>query len=49
MFNMKEEYKTGIAKIDEEHEELFEIGERAYQLLKDKYINDKFDKIVDSS
>lgn len=47
MFNMKEEYKTGIAKIDEEHEELFEIGERAYQLLKDKYINDKFDKIVD--
>ena len=47
MFNMKEEYKTGIAKIDEEHEELFEIGERAYQLLKDKYTNDKFDKIVD--
>lgn len=47
MFNMKEEYKTGIENIDEQHEKLFEIGERAYQLLKDKYINDKFDKIVD--
>ncbi|MBB6624548.1 hemerythrin family protein [Clostridium gasigenes] len=46
MFEMKEEYKTGIKKIDVEHEKLFEIGERAYQLLKDKYINDKFDKIV---
>jgi len=33
MFNMKEQYKTGIENIDEQHEKLFEIGERAYQLL----------------
>ena len=47
MFNMKEEYKTGIESIDNQHEKLFEIGERAYQLLKNKYVNDKFDKVVD--
>lgn len=47
MFEMKEEYKLGVSHIDEEHEKLFQIGESAYQLLKDKYITDKFDKIVD--
>ncbi|MBZ9607684.1 hemerythrin family protein [Clostridium estertheticum] len=46
MFEMKEKYKTGIEHIDVEHEKLFEIGERAYQLLKDKYDTDKYDKIV---
>jgi len=46
MFEMKEEYKIGIPSIDEEHEKLFEIGEAAFQLLKDTYITDKFDKIV---
>lgn len=47
MFEMKEEYKLGISSIDEEHEKLFEIGERAYKLLKDPYTIDKYDKIVD--
>lgn len=46
MFEMKEEYMTGVQKIDAEHKKLFEIGERAYQLLRNKYTNDKFDKIV---
>ena len=46
MFEMKEKYKTFNLKIDEEHEKLFEIGERAYQLLMDKYDTDKYDKIV---
>ncbi len=46
MFEMKEKYKTGIEHIDVEHEKLFEIGERAYQLLIDKYDTDKYDKIV---
>jgi len=46
MFEMKEKYKTFNLKIDEEHEKLFEIGERAYQLLLDKYDTDKYDKIV---
>ena len=46
MFEMKEKYKTYNPKIDLEHEKLFEIGERAYQLLIDKYDIDKYDKIV---
>jgi len=46
MFEMKEKYKTGISLIDSEHKKLFEIGERAYQLLKDPYEMDKYDKIV---
>jgi len=46
MFEMKEEYKLGVLLIDEEHEKLFNIGERAYLLLKDKYSIDKYDKIV---
>ena len=47
MFDMKEKYKTGILLIDAEHEKLFEIGERAYQLLKSPYDTDKYDKIVE--
>ena len=47
MFQMEEKYKIGDPQIDEEHEKLFEIGERAYQLLKDPYAIDKYDKIVE--
>ena len=47
MFKMEEKYKIGVPQIDEEHEKLFEIGERAYQLLKDPYAIDKYDKIVE--
>lgn len=46
MFEMKEKYKTGIVFIDEEHKKLFEIAERAYQLLKNPYEVDKYDNIV---
>lgn len=46
MFEMQEKYKTGIPHIDLEHEKLFEIGEKAYQLLKSTYELDKYDKIV---
>ncbi|MBU3111189.1 bacteriohemerythrin [Clostridium lacusfryxellense] len=46
MFEMKEKYKTNNPKIDQEHEKLFEIGERAYQLLIDQYDLDKYDKII---
>lgn len=46
MFEMKEEFRTGIQKIDEEHEKLFEIGERVYTLLSDEYSTDKYDKII---
>ena len=47
MFEMKEEYKTGIRSIDEQHKRLFEIADRTYMLLKDNYTIDKYDKIVE--
>mgnify|MGYP001593840550 FL=1 len=47
MFEMKDKYKTGILFIDEEHEKLFEIGEKAFQLLKSQYKIDKYDKIIE--
>lgn len=46
MYEMKDEYKTGIAAIDEQHKMLFDIADRAYMLLKDEYSIDKYDKIV---
>ena len=46
MFEMKENYLTGIKMIDEEHQELFRITNEAYEVLKDEFITDKFDHIV---
>ncbi|RDU22882.1 bacteriohemerythrin [Anaerosacchariphilus polymeriproducens] len=45
MYEMKEEYLIGIEQIDKEHEKLFEIAEKVYQLLQDKFIPDKYDNI----
>ena len=47
MFEMKEEYKIGIKEIDEQHERLFQIAEKAYELLTNEFIVDKFDGIVE--
>ena len=47
MFEMKEEYKIGIKELDEQHERLFQIAEKAYTLLTNEFIADKYDGIVD--
>lgn len=47
MYEMKPEYYTGIDLIDQEHKELFRIADEAYQVLKDEFISDKFDNIVE--
>lgn len=47
MYEMKDEYYTGIELIDKEHKELFRIADEAYQVLKDDFISDKFDNIVE--
>jgi len=47
MFEMKDEYRLGMALIDDKHERLFEIGESVYQLLKDSYTFDKYNKIME--
>lgn len=46
MYEFKEEYKTGIDFIDEQHKVLFEIAEKTYNLLKNEFTLDKYDKIV---
>jgi hemerythrin len=47
MYEMKPEYFTGIDFIDEEHSKLFEIANKAYELLTNQFIPDKYDYIVD--
>ncbi|NLG87180.1 MAG: bacteriohemerythrin, partial [Firmicutes bacterium] len=46
MISWKEEYRVGVALIDEQHKKLFEIANRAYELLKDEWRTDKYDNIV---
>jgi hemerythrin len=46
MFDWKQDYVLGVQIIDEQHQKLFEIGERAYQLLRDKFRIDKYDEVV---
>ncbi len=47
MYEMKDEFKTNIQFIDEQHEKLFEIADNAYMLLTDNFTLDKYDKIMD--
>lgn len=46
MFEWKKEYELGITKVDDEHKKLFEIADRGYELLKNKFVLDKYDKIM---
>lgn len=46
MFKWKNEYETGLEKIDKQHKKLFEIANRAYELLKNDLCTDKYDKII---
>lgn len=45
MYEMKDEYLTGIELVDNEHRKLFEIAEKTYQLLHEEFIPDKYDHI----
>lgn len=47
MYEFKDEFKTGIENIDEEHKKLFEIADRAYVMIMDEFIPDKYDYIVE--
>ncbi len=46
MYEMKEEFKTGIEFVDKEHKMLFDIADRIYVLLNNEFSIDKYDKIV---
>lgn len=47
MYEMKPEYYTGIEFIDQEHAKLFDIANRAYELLVNDFIPDKYDYIIE--
>ncbi|WP_342756393.1 hemerythrin family protein [Kineothrix sedimenti] len=46
MYEMKDEYLTGIEQIDNEHKVLFEIAEEIYQLCVNDFVPDKYDHIA---
>ena len=47
MYKFKEEFRTGIQQIDQEHKKLFEIANKTYSILMDEFIPDKYDYIVE--
>lgn len=47
MYEMKPEYYTGIEFIDQEHAKLFEIANKAYEVLANDFIPDKYDYIIE--
>lgn len=46
MLAWKKEYAISVPVIDEQHQELFRIGNKAYELLKNDFYTDKYDKII---
>lgn len=47
MIEWKEEYKIGVEHIDNQHKELFVIARKAYELLKNDLVIDKYDRILE--
>jgi len=47
MIRWKDEFLTGIEVIDSQHKVLFDMADRCYKLLKDEFITDKYNKIVE--
>ena len=45
-YEFTKDYHTGIDFIDEEHAKLFEIANRAYDLLTNQFVTEKYDAIV---
>ncbi|SRR5574344_1055324 len=45
-YNFTSDYLTGIESVDAEHRKLFEIANRAYDLLTDDFREDKYDQIL---
>lgn len=45
-FAFTDKYRTGIAIVDEEHQELFRIIRRANDLIKEELLHDKYDEIM---
>lgn len=46
MIQWRDEFALGVPAIDEQHRKLFEIANRAYSVLKNELLVDKYDQIV---
>ncbi|MDF2882228.1 MAG: hemerythrin-like metal-binding protein [Clostridiaceae bacterium] len=46
MITWKNDFLVGIDEIDEQHKKLFEIANKAYELLKNDFYVDKYDRII---
>lgn len=46
MIKWKDEYSIGVEKIDNQHKHLFEIANKAYEVLHNDFYVDKYDLIV---
>ncbi|MEN6460674.1 MAG: bacteriohemerythrin [Syntrophomonas sp.] len=46
MITWREEFSIGVKDIDDQHKQLFDIANRAYELLKDEMRDDKYDGII---
>jgi len=46
MISWRDEFALGVPEIDEQHKNLFAIANRAYEVLKNQLLVDKYDQIV---
>lgn len=47
MISWKEDYEVGIDIVDSQHKELFIIAGKAFDLLKNEFVTDKYDAMVE--
>ena len=47
MITWRDEFALGVPEIDAQHKKLFAIANRAYEVLKNDLLVDKYDQIVD--
>ncbi|GFZ31633.1 bacteriohemerythrin [Clostridium zeae] len=47
MITWKDEYTVGVELIDSQHKRLLEIANDVYELTKNSFITDKYDRIVE--
>lgn len=47
MITWTDSYLIGVPQIDEQHKQLFKIAGDAYDLLKNEFVTDKYDQIVE--
>lgn len=47
MIKWDDKYLIGVDIVDEQHKELFRIAEEAFELLKNDFYVDKYDKVIE--